>query len=540
MRRSPHQLEPGRDDQSTYFTRVNAGKESVGLDLSRAARAARCVLDLARRADVFVENFMPGVVARLGCDYEAVRAVKPDIVYCSISGFGQTGPWRLRPAFAHIINAISGLMYLEQGDEPAPAGLESPGRRRARRQPRRHRHPGRPLATGAHRPRRLPRRLDARGAGRRRQHHLRVRAERRRRSTATRGPACSSTRSAAGTSPSRSPASPQLWPRLLALMGRPELADDPRFATGDVRRRTAASSARVIGEWVVALQDVEEALAVLGEARIPCAPVLRPAELIAEPPPGGARSSSRRCRIPAAAPCASPRARTTSTASPCTRAAPPRTASASTRASVLGDLLGYDAGPHRRACSPPASSRRHQTRRGPRRPGDFSGGVTAMAVTLVLTEDEALELMAFLVTAARTQLDEAAGVRAAALAEPPRRGSPASSPSAPRRRHARCSRARSSSCPMPPSARRSRPLRGRARRRMPRGRRPPGQPLRPRRRQRREQSRPRGDPQPADGARLTDASRRARPARGRARKRRAGPRAPAIDGCIASSPCRIR
>ena len=57
-----------------------------------------------------VENFAPGVVARRRCDYDTLRAVKPDLIYCSISGFGQTGPWRSRPAFAHIINAISGLM----------------------------------------------------------------------------------------------------------------------------------------------------------------------------------------------------------------------------------------------------------------------------------------------------------------------------------------------------------------------------------------------------------------------------------------------
>src|SRR5262249_36475915 len=73
-----------------------------------------------RRADVFIENFAPGGVARLGCDEPAVRAVKPDIVYCSISGFGQTGPWRLRPALAHIAHAISRLMYPEQGDEARP------------------------------------------------------------------------------------------------------------------------------------------------------------------------------------------------------------------------------------------------------------------------------------------------------------------------------------------------------------------------------------------------------------------------------------
>src|SRR5438552_5004048 len=119
MRRNYLQLEAGRSDQSSYFTRVNAGKESVGVDLSQPEGQA-IIRDLAKVVDVVVENFMPGVVTKLRCDYETLRAVKPDIVYCSISGFGQTGPWRSRPAFAHIINAVSGLMHLEQGDEPAP------------------------------------------------------------------------------------------------------------------------------------------------------------------------------------------------------------------------------------------------------------------------------------------------------------------------------------------------------------------------------------------------------------------------------------
>ena len=119
MRRAYLQLEEGRDDQSTYFTRINTGKESVALDLAHPA-AREVVLDLARRADVAVENFVPGVIARLGCDWPALSAVKPDLVYCSISGFGQTGPWRGRAAFAHIVNAASGIMHLERGDAPAP------------------------------------------------------------------------------------------------------------------------------------------------------------------------------------------------------------------------------------------------------------------------------------------------------------------------------------------------------------------------------------------------------------------------------------
>ena len=119
MRRNYLQLEAGRSDQSSYFTRVNAGKESVGVDLSQPEGQA-IIHDLAKVADVVVENFMPGVVTRLRCDYESLRIVKPDIIYCSISGFGQTGPWRSRPAFAHIINAVSGLMHSSRATSRRP------------------------------------------------------------------------------------------------------------------------------------------------------------------------------------------------------------------------------------------------------------------------------------------------------------------------------------------------------------------------------------------------------------------------------------
>jgi len=280
MRHNPIQLEPGRDDQSSYFARVNAGKESVGVDLSQP-RGREVVLDLARRADVLVENFMPGVVARLGCDYEAVRAVKPDIVYCSISGFGQTGPWRLRPAFAHIINAISGLMYLEQGDEPAPraSNLQAADVLAAN-------HAGTAILAALWR-----RAHTGRGA------YLDVSML-----EALVGAdsiTYASVLNGGGEHGNPRPGllvyevggrhvafqiagSPQLWPRLLKLMDRPELARDPRFATGEARRRNGRQLREVIGEWVSHFKSVENALAALGEARIPCAPVLRPADLIAE------------------------------------------------------------------------------------------------------------------------------------------------------------------------------------------------------------------------------------------------------------------
>lgn len=119
IRFAPHQLDPERVDQSTYFVRVNAGKLSVAIDLAHA-NAKEIVFDLLRKSDVVVENFAPGVMQRLGFDYAKLSAIKPDIVYCSISGFGQTGPLSSMQAYAHLINAISGLMELDRGVDPVP------------------------------------------------------------------------------------------------------------------------------------------------------------------------------------------------------------------------------------------------------------------------------------------------------------------------------------------------------------------------------------------------------------------------------------
>ena len=78
------------------------------------------VFDLVRDADVVVENFSPGVMARYGFDAQTLRAERPALVYCSISGFGQTGPLSSMQAYAHLINAISGMMDLDRGGDAAP------------------------------------------------------------------------------------------------------------------------------------------------------------------------------------------------------------------------------------------------------------------------------------------------------------------------------------------------------------------------------------------------------------------------------------
>ena len=119
IRQNVLQLDPGRTDQSSYFARLNAGKESIAIDFAHP-QARDVVLDLVRTADVVVENFSPDVMARYGLDDAALRALRPDLVYCSISGFGQTGPLSSMQAYAHLINAISGMMDLDRGDEPKP------------------------------------------------------------------------------------------------------------------------------------------------------------------------------------------------------------------------------------------------------------------------------------------------------------------------------------------------------------------------------------------------------------------------------------
>ncbi len=98
---------PLRDGASTSFGQLNAGKKSVALDL-KSPRGAEAARRLVATADVVVENFRPGVMRRFGLDYPALEEVKPDIVYCAISGYGQTGPSAELPAYAPVIHAASG------------------------------------------------------------------------------------------------------------------------------------------------------------------------------------------------------------------------------------------------------------------------------------------------------------------------------------------------------------------------------------------------------------------------------------------------
>ncbi|HMA73416.1 MAG TPA: CoA transferase [Xanthobacteraceae bacterium] len=110
--------------ESAYYLAVNRNKESLVLDL-KTERGRTIMLDLVRRADIVLENFRPGVAARLGLGYEALKAANPKIIVCAISGFGQTGPYRDRPAYDIIVQAMSGGMSMtgERGGRPVRAGI---------------------------------------------------------------------------------------------------------------------------------------------------------------------------------------------------------------------------------------------------------------------------------------------------------------------------------------------------------------------------------------------------------------------------------
>src|SRR4051794_3560494 len=115
---------PVRDGVATYYLGVNRNKRSIALDLKDAGDVA-AARELARRADVLIENFRPGGLARFGLDYDTVAATNPRVVYASISGFGSQPGGAALPGYDLIVQAISGLMSLtgDPGGEPFRAGI---------------------------------------------------------------------------------------------------------------------------------------------------------------------------------------------------------------------------------------------------------------------------------------------------------------------------------------------------------------------------------------------------------------------------------
>jgi crotonobetainyl-CoA:carnitine CoA-transferase CaiB-like acyl-CoA transferase len=115
---------PFVEGESAYFMAINRNKKSVALDV-RKEQGRQVLYDLVRVSDVVFHNFRPGVMEKLGCDYHTLRGINPRIIYCGLTGYGETGPYRDYPAFDLAIQAISGAMSItgEPGRPPVRQGI---------------------------------------------------------------------------------------------------------------------------------------------------------------------------------------------------------------------------------------------------------------------------------------------------------------------------------------------------------------------------------------------------------------------------------
>lgn len=118
----PPWLGDGEKRESAYFLSANRGKESIAIDF-KDPRGQAVILKLAAKADILIENYKPGSLEAYSLDYASVSLINPAIVYCSISGFGQSGPYAPKPGYDFMIQAMSGLMSVTGTEKPTKVGV---------------------------------------------------------------------------------------------------------------------------------------------------------------------------------------------------------------------------------------------------------------------------------------------------------------------------------------------------------------------------------------------------------------------------------
>ena len=264
---------PFKDGESLLFQSVNRGKKSIVLDLKSedGTAAARA---LAEECDVLVENFRPGVMERFGLGAEKLCAACPRLVYVSVSGFGQTGPNRMLPAYDVIIQAMSGLMDMTGAEDGPPmmagdAFADVAG--------------GMFAAFGA-----MVALFDRKRSGRGQHVDLALYD-----SLVSMMPVAACRALMAGETPKRSGSkhalsapfgtysaadgsftvavlNDRMFARFAEAIGGPELAEDPRFLGDSLRRQNEPALAQHIERWAAA-RSAQNAVAILSEARIPAA-----------------------------------------------------------------------------------------------------------------------------------------------------------------------------------------------------------------------------------------------------------------------------
>src|SRR5438105_10721656 len=294
---NPEGGEPGRSNfpgrpgaDSFYFFEFNANKKSVTIDL-KSERGLALVKDMAKKADVMIENMAPGTVERLGLGYEAIRALNPGIIYAQVKGFGEGSPYEKNLAFDMIAQASGGTMSIT-GEPDGPPIKPGPSLGDT--------GTGMTMAIsilGALYERR------ATGRGRRLQvamqdamlHYIRIAFQ----AQAATGQAArrNGSRSATAVAPAGifpcAPGGPDdwvyvfarqvdHWHRLLKVLGRADLIGNPDYDTPKARGERIAEINEMVADWT-RRRGKHEAMRIIGAAGLPAGPVLDSMELMNEP-----------------------------------------------------------------------------------------------------------------------------------------------------------------------------------------------------------------------------------------------------------------
>jgi crotonobetainyl-CoA:carnitine CoA-transferase CaiB-like acyl-CoA transferase len=258
---------------SVYYAQQNAGKRNLSLDLNWP-EAREIVTDLCRGADIIVENFRPGTLARFGLGYEQVREFNPAVIYVSMSGYGQTGPWRNRPAFAPTVQAETGLTdILQQHYGDSYGELKNDACSHA------------DVYTGLHGAIAVLAALAQRNRTGEGQHvdvamaatmlAVNERAGAQLSGIDTQGepPALSAPESHIFRLPdgrlltiAASPIYTPMFVRFCSMMRRTDLLLDPRFATAPLRRQNLAALLNEVRAWILTFSNLEELQAQVSEA----------------------------------------------------------------------------------------------------------------------------------------------------------------------------------------------------------------------------------------------------------------------------------
>ncbi len=267
-----------KDGRSAYFIQQNRGKKSLCID-AKNPKGLEILKALVEKVDVLVENFAPGTIKRLGLEYHTVREINPRLVMCSVSAFGQTGPLADRPGYDYIAQAYAGVTYMTGEPDGSPyfpataqgdvgAGVHALAAIACALLYRERTGKGQYLDISL---------LDAYFPC----HDFNVQIY-----SASKGaikPKRSGTQHYAACPVGLFKgkeiylfiiALDHQWPFLCRAMGRPELAEDPRFANNAKRVENMAEVIKVIEEWLASTPSDDEAMRVLEEARVPAAPVL--------------------------------------------------------------------------------------------------------------------------------------------------------------------------------------------------------------------------------------------------------------------------